>query len=81
MNAHIERFNRTIQEEFANYHRHLLIEPDQFNDKLMDWLIFYNTKRVHYAFKNQLTPVQKLLQYEATLQEDCKSTLGYTRTC
>ena len=81
MNAHIERFNRTIQEEFANYHRHLLLEePDQFNDKLIDWLLFYNTKRVHYAFKNQLTPVQKLLQYEATLQEDCKSTLGYTMT-
>jgi len=78
MNAHVERFNRTIQEEFANYHRHLLIEPGRFNEKLVDWLLFYNTKRVHYAFKNKLTPLQKLLQYEATLLEDCKSTLGYT---
>jgi transposase InsO family protein len=80
MNAHIERFNRTIQEEFADYHRQLLLEPERFNEKLMDWLIFYNTKRVHYAFKNQLTPVQYLLQYEANLSRDCKSTLGYTNT-
>jgi len=78
MNAHIERFNRTIQEEFSNYHKGLLLNPDRFNAKLMDWLIFYNTKRVHYAFKNQLTPVQFLLQYEVNLPGDCKSTLGYT---
>lgn len=78
MNAHIERFNRTIQEEFADYHRQLLLNPDRFNEKLMDWLIFYNTKRVHHAFGNKLTPVQVLLQYEALLVADCKSTLGYT---
>lgn len=81
MNAHVERFNRTIQEEFADYHKGLLLNPDQFNEKLMNWLVFYNTKRVHYAFKNQLTPVQYLLQYEATLIGDCKSTLGYTSGC
>ena len=78
MNAHVERFNRTIQEEFADYHRDLLLNPDCFNAKLMDWLIFYNTKRVHHAFKNKLTPVQFLLQYEARLPVDCKSTLGHT---
>ena len=81
MNAHIERFNRTIQEEFADFNRQLLLEPDRFNDKLMDWLIFYNTKRVHHAFKNKLTPVQFLLQYEVNLPVDCKSTLGYTLFC
>lgn len=78
MNAHVERFNRTIQEEFAHYHRDLLLNPDCFNAKLMDWLIFYNTKRVHHAFKNKLTPVGFLLQYEARLPVDCKSTLGHT---
>lgn len=78
MNAHVERFNRTIQEEFADYHRQLLLNPDRFNEKLMDWLGFYNTKRVHHAFGNRLTPVQYLLQYEASLAEDCKSTLGHT---
>ena len=81
MNAHVERFNRTIQEEFANYHRDLLLNPDCFNEKLMDWLIFYNTKRVHHAFGNKLTPVEYLLQYEERLTVDCKSTLGYTTAC
>ena len=46
MNAHVERFNRTIQEEFANYHIGALLEPDVFNRKLIDWLVWYNTVRV-----------------------------------
>ncbi|MFH1657234.1 MAG: DDE-type integrase/transposase/recombinase, partial [bacterium] len=58
MNAHIERFNRTIQEEFVDYHSFLLMDPDSFNRKLIDYLIFYNTKRVHQAFQNKLSPVQ-----------------------
>jgi len=61
MNSHIERFNRTIQEEFIDYHSYLLINPDDFNRKLIDYLIFYNTKRVHKAFQNKLTPVQFML--------------------
>jgi transposase InsO family protein len=79
MNAHVERFNRTIQEEFADYHRGLLLDPDRFNEKLMDWLIFYNTKRVHHAFRNKMTPVQYLLQYEE-LPVECKTTCGHTHT-
>ena len=80
MNAHVERFNRTIQEEFADYHRGLLLDPDSFNEKLMDWLLFYNTKRVHHAFKNKMTPVEFLLQYEK-LSVECKSTCGHTFSC
>lgn len=63
MNAHIERFNRTIQEEFVDYHVWLLKNPDDFNRKLMDYLIFYNTERVHHAFKNKLSPVGFMLQW------------------
>ncbi|MBT9167969.1 MAG: hypothetical protein DDT19_01313 [Syntrophomonadaceae bacterium] len=45
-NAHSERFNRTVQEEFANYHRHdLWMDIESFNRKLVDWLLWYNTKR------------------------------------
>ncbi len=77
MNAHVERFNRTIQEEFVDFHHGLLLDSDAFNEKLMDWLIFYNTKRVHSAFKNKLTPVGCLLQYEQ-LEVECKSTCGHT---
>lgn len=77
MNAHIERFNRTIQEEFIDYHRGLLLDLDRFNEKLMEWLLFYNTERVHHAFGNKMTPVQYLLHYEG-LPEYCKSTCGHT---
>ncbi|MEK9171910.1 MAG: integrase core domain-containing protein, partial [Patescibacteria group bacterium] len=82
MNAHIERFNRTIQEEFLNYHRGLLFNLNQFNIQLMDWLIWYNTKRVHYAFGNQLTPVQFLLSWRpmatSRLPVECKNGWPHT---
>ncbi|WP_084275367.1 integrase core domain-containing protein [Nitratiruptor tergarcus] len=50
MNAHNERFNRTIQEQFINYHEDLLFtDLDAFNKKLAQWLIDYNTKIPHYS--------------------------------
>jgi transposase InsO family protein len=36
MNAHMERFNRTIQEEFIDWHSGLLLDLDRFNTALMD---------------------------------------------
>lgn len=39
----------------------LLMNPDDFNKKLMEDLVWFNTKRVHYAFKNKLSPVQFML--------------------
>jgi len=73
MNAHIERFNRTIQEEFVYHHRALLFSDiEAFNARLVEWLLFYNVKRVHHAFGNKLSPVQFLVQYER-LQADCKT--------
>jgi len=54
MNAHSESFNGTIQEEFVDYHVNLLFDDiTGFNEKLKGYLLFYNTKRVHYAFKNK----------------------------
>ncbi|MBU1112159.1 MAG: DDE-type integrase/transposase/recombinase [Nanoarchaeota archaeon] len=64
MNAHIERFNRTIQDEFIDYFSYLLIDPDKFNQRLIDYLIFYNIDRVHHAFKNKLSPVQFMIQWQ-----------------
>jgi transposase InsO family protein len=63
MNAHIERFNRTIQEEFVRYHMGLLsVDRVQFEQKLEEYLRFYNTDRVHYAFKNLQSPYQFMVQ-------------------
>ena len=79
MNAHVERFNRTIQEEFVDYHAGLLLDPPAFNRMLMDWLVFYNTERVHGAFRNKLSPVQFMLSLDpATLPEECRSGWPHT---
>ena len=44
MNAHCERFNRTVQEECIDYHYDLLFLDDltDFNLELLRWLSWYN---------------------------------------
>jgi putative transposase len=68
MNAYIERFNRSIQEEFANYNLWLLRDDLQgFNLKLMLYLDFYNHQRPHLGLKRDvgqfIAPMQYLKQY------------------
>jgi len=59
-NGHIEKYNRTIQEEFVDWNEILLEDVDSFNNKLMDWLIWYNTKRFHWSL-NLTSPVDYLI--------------------
>ena len=59
-NGHVERYNRTIQEEFVDWNEILLANVDEFNKKLMDWLVWYNTKRFHWSL-NLTSPVDYLL--------------------
>lgn len=50
MNAEVERFNRTLSEAFIQKHRHLLAyDLPAFNRALMDWLLWYNTRRPHWS--------------------------------
>lgn len=61
MNAKIERYNRTVQEEFADWHQATMADDiHQFNQELMSWLIWYNTKRPHWSL-NLKSPMQYLL--------------------
>jgi len=80
MNAHCESFNGTIQEEFVDYNVNLLFDDaTAFNEKLKDYLIFYNTKRVHCAFNNKLTPFAVLNAseyYVSKLPAECKNGWG-----
>ena len=63
MNAHVERFNRTIQEEFADWHGALLGgDVNGFNAKLMDWLLWYNTQRPHWSL-NLETPMRVIVNH------------------
>lgn len=52
-NGHVERFNRTIQEEFLN---HLPVDVAFINEKLPKYLAYYNTKRLHLGI-NLKTPM------------------------
>lgn len=62
MNAQIESFNRTIQEDFIDWHLDLLTRDiNQFNHQLVDWLIWYNTKRPHSSL-NGRNPIQYLIE-------------------
>ncbi len=59
--GHIEKFNRTIQEEFIDGNEILLDDTNRFNQKLTDWLIWYNTERYHWSL-NLETPVDYLIK-------------------
>jgi len=61
INGTIERYNRTLQEEFLDVNLHLWPEPQIFHDKLLEYLLFYNTQRVHKGLGNQ-TPMDYLIK-------------------
>lgn len=54
-NAVIERFNRTLQEEWLN-HGNFYADTDTFNSKLTEWLVEYNFHRRHRSLDN-LSPI------------------------
>ena len=81
MNAHLERFNRTLQEEFVDYHLADLLIPEIFNRKLAEYLLWYNAKRVHFAFQNKLSPIQFMSSLPINqLPEKCKNGWPHTNT-
>ena len=51
-NGHLERFNRTIQEQFVELYLDYIDEPAIFNPMLMDYLIWYNTEKPHRSIGN-----------------------------
>ncbi len=69
MNAEIERFNRTLSEAFIMKNRQLLAyDLEEFNRRMIDWLLWYNTRRPHWSIGlisplryicNQLTSAEK----------------------
>ena len=68
MNAHVERFNRTVQEEFLDYNEDLLWSDAEglreCNRRLAEWLVWYNRDRVHHALAGE-TPLAVLVRETA----------------
>ena len=51
-NSCLERFNRTIQEQFVYWHIDYIDEIDAFNRKMMEYLVWYNTEKPHRGIGN-----------------------------
>ena len=79
MNAHDERFNRTIQEEFMDYHFDELLNLDSFNNKLFDYLFWYNGERPHFSL-NLKSPIQ-FLMVQSQNNKECNMWWPYTSNC
>lgn len=60
-NGYLERFNRTIQEQFVNQYIDTLDELDEFNQELMKYLIWYNTEKPHRGI-GKLPPLRYYLE-------------------
>lgn len=61
-NAHIERFNRTIQEECLGNYITYKTRTTHLQHKITTYLEFYNTKRVHLSLQYR-TPRQMLQSF------------------
>ncbi len=62
INGVIERFNRTIQEEFIERNDEYMYDQEKFNQKLTNYLIWYNTKRPHYSL-GQIPPTEYMQRF------------------
>ena len=49
-NSEVERFNRTLSDAFISRNRSLLAHDiERFNKELMEWLLWYNSRRPHWS--------------------------------
>lgn len=70
MNPFIERFNRTLSEDFIRYRLATLREDiDFFNSQLTDWLTWYNTVRPHESL-GLVSPLSYILS--SLLERECQ---------
>ena len=53
----VERLNWTVQDEFLFSYEDFLLYPEDFNSKLIDWIIWYNEIRPHQSLK-YLSPLE-----------------------
>lgn len=77
-NAYVERFNRTIQEQYVNWHKEELCDVESFNRGLMDYLLWYNTEKPHKGLK-LIPPLKYYLDTEVKNKK--KSHMLWTLTC
>ncbi len=78
-NGFLERFNRTVQEQCVSLYIDYLDEPEDFNRKLIDYLIWYNTEKPHRGI-GKVPPMRYYLDNFYPLdQSNMLWTLTWTR--
>lgn len=77
-NAVLERFNRTIQEEFVDMTETPIEDIQPFNVALTEWLVEYNSVRPHQAL-DYLTPLEyiDILQHNKVLPMSSSHTVSW----
>ncbi len=89
MDSEIERFNRTLSDAFIKRNRLILAyDIDKFNEKLIDRLLWYNTRRPHWTL-GLISPLkyivstlsaeesQMLWTDTASCQKNCSGVVSY----
>ncbi len=76
INGCIERYQRTLHEEFVAVHEELFHDLPRLHRQLAAYLIFYNCRRVHHTLNLQ-TPLQFLIAQHAM----SKMSVTYTPIC
>jgi transposase InsO family protein len=61
-NAYIERFNRTLREQFFDTYQYDLRDIENVKEDLEDYLFWYNRQKVHEGL-NWLTPFDFTSQF------------------
>jgi len=62
INGVVERFNRSLKEEFIQRNDDIIFDKLKFNQKLTNYLIWYNTKRPHYSL-GQISPFEYMQRF------------------
>jgi len=77
-NGHIERFNRTLREQFLAFNDDDMTSLRPFNDHLMEYLLWYNTQKPHRSLGN-LPPLRYHLLTSG--RHNPQSNMYWTPTC
>jgi len=76
-NAYVERFNRTIRSQFLNYYDEDIQTTCHLNHNLIEYLLWYNTKKPHRGIGN-LAPLEYYIN--STRPIGSQSNMLWTRT-
>lgn len=61
INGVVERFNKTLNEDFIEPNLNLIYDQKQYNKNLAEYMIYYNCIRPHESLNN-MTPINYLIQ-------------------